>query len=368
MTEAPELILIVDDNPVNREMLGRRLEQDGYAYDYAENGLVALEKLEKQKFDLILLDIMMPQMNGFEVLEAMQVDPELRQVPVIVISAVDDIQSTVRCLELGAEDYLPKPFNSIILRARISSSLEKSRFRKKEVQRLVELNAMKDQFVGTVSHDLRNPITSILGFLDLITASGSIEDEQILNFMERIQQNANHMLDLINDLLDIAKIEAGLSINLEDINLDAFLNEQYEAYQMAAQRKNIDLIYEVPANEYMIRIDKNRFGQVIGNLLSNAIKYTPEEGQVRLTAYQQNNQIVIEIEDNGFGIPEKDIQHLFDKFFRVGEENHRQEKGTGLGLSIVKAIVDAHKGMIEVESELGQGSIFRVILMDKVHD
>ena len=362
MSNKQELILVVDDNPVNRDMLGRRLQQDGYVADFAENGIVALEKLAEKNFDLLLLDIMMPQMNGFEVLENMQAHPQLRNIPVIVISAIDDIESTVKCLELGAEDYLPKPFNATILRARISSSLEKNRLRKHEVQRLVELNEMKDQFIGTVSHDLRNPITSILGFADLLKQTGAIQDEQALNFVDRINKSAYHMLNLVNDLLDIAKIEAGLAILVKDVNLQAFLAQQVEAYKMEADQKSIELIYDKPDEHYTVQIDPDRFGQVISNLLSNAIKYTPPEGRVYLSATQDKNQMIIEIEDNGLGIPEKDIPFLFDKFFRVSEEEHLNERGTGLGLSIVKAIVVAHQGTIGVESELGRGSMFRICL------
>lgn len=362
MPNTQELILVVDDNPVNRDMLGRRLEQDGYDTDFAENGVIALEKLQEKDFDLVLLDIMMPEMNGFGVLENMQRHPRWHKIPVIVISAIDDIESSVKCLELGAEDYLPKPFNSTILKARISTSLEKSRLRKQEVQRLVELNAMKDQFVGTVSHDLRNPITSILGYVDLLQDMDSIEDEQALNFLDRIHQNAYHMLNLINDLLDIAKIEAGLAIKQQDTNLQSFLTEQVEAYQITADQKSVELIYEEPDPQYTIHIDSDRFGQVISNLLSNAIKYTPSDGKVYVSASQVDNQIIFEIEDNGLGIPEKDIPHLFDKFFRVERAEHLNERGTGLGLSIVKAIVEAHKGTIEVESKLGEGSLFRICL------
>lgn len=362
MPNRQEVVLVVDDNPVNRDMLGRRLQQDGYAIDFAENGVIALEKLAEENFDLVLLDIMMPRMNGFEVLENIQGHPEWHSIPIIVISAIDDIESTVKCLELGAEDYLPKPFNSTILKARISSSLEKSRLRKMEMQRLVELNEMKDQFVGTVSHDLRNPITSILGFVDLLKKTNMIEDEQGLNFLDRINQNGHHMLNLVNDLLDIAKIEAGLSINIIDVNLASFLAQQIESYQMMAEQKSVELVYEKPAKGSKINIDPDRFSQVIGNLLSNAIKYTPSEGQVRLSASQVGNQVVIEIEDDGLGIPEQDIPHLFDKFFRVELEEHLTEKGTGLGLSIVKAIIEAHAGKIDVESKLGEGSIFRITL------
>lgn len=362
MSDTPEIILIVDDNPVNRDMLARRLQQEGYQSDFAEDGVIALEKLENNAFDLVLLDIMMPQMNGFEVLEHMQNNPKLYSVPVIVISAIDDIASTVKCLELGAEDYLSKPFNSTILKARISSSLEKNRLRKEEVKRLVQLNAMKDQFVGTVSHDLRNPITSILGYSDLLKNILADQDEQTLNFLERIQRNAHHMLDMINDLLDIAKIEAGLEINLEPVNFTDFLSEQLENYEMSANQKGIKLVYPTPETDSIVQIDPNRFKQVIGNLLSNAIKYTLSEGQVRVSVLEVIGQVIIEIQDTGLGMPEADIPHLFDKFFRVENETHLNEEGTGLGLSIVKAVVEAHHGTITVDSELGKGSCFQISL------
>ncbi|MCI0709090.1 MAG: hybrid sensor histidine kinase/response regulator [Chloroflexi bacterium] len=355
-----EVILIVDDNPANRDMLARRIQQLGYEYDEAENGIQALEKLRENSYDLVLLDIMMPLMNGFETLEKIMDDSDLRQIPVIIISAIDDMTSVVKCIEMGAEDYLPKPFNAILLKARISSLLEKRRLRDAEIQRLTELNAMKDQFVRTVSHDLRNPITIIRGYADVIldlNAGSDVDD-----FAQRIRRSADRMLELVNDLLDLAKIESGIEMNFAPTPLAYFLGLQMGEFDLMARNKNITLSYEAPPDSLTLQLDAQRFTQVIHNLLSNAIKYTPPGGRVLLTAFEENDAVIIQVSDNGLGIPDEDIPFLFDKFYRVDTDEHKVEKGSGLGLSIVKAIVEAHDGKIGVESRLGEGSTFYVSL------
>ncbi len=369
-------VLIVDDNTVNRLMLSNYVEGLNYAAETVVNGQEALRILETEQFDLVLLDVEMPVMNGYEVLEQLKANPALRDLPVIMISALDELDNIVKCIELGAEDYLPKPFNPVLLRARLNACLEKKRLRdqeadlqRKELAAMEKLTRLKDQFVNTVSHDLRNPINTVLGYSDLLQESlQDSTDPTTELFLNKIRSSSRHMLNLVNDLLDLAKIETGGILELQVFHLGQFLQERYEEFELLAQQKGLNFSYQPPPIDRKLNIDTLRMSQVVNNLLSNALKYTPLDGTVTLTGSIHLNQngsggwALIQVSDSGLGIPEEDIPHLFDKFYRVNRTEHRAVEGTGLGLSIVKAIVESHGGEIRVESELGKGSSFIVTL------
>jgi signal transduction histidine kinase len=223
---------------------------------------------------------------------------------------------------------------------------------------------MKDQFVGTVSHDLRNPITVIRGYADVLLELGA--GSEVDDLAGRIRRSSNRMLELVNDLLDLAKIESGAEMNFAPTPLASFLSFQMDEFEAMARNKEITLSYDAPPDSITLQLDVKRFTQVVHNLLSNAIKYTPQGGNVLLTAFQENDCVVIQVSDNGLGIPDADVPYLFDKFYRVSTGQHTVERGSGLGLSIVKAIVEAHDGKISVNTRLGEGSTFYISLPLKV--
>jgi two-component system sensor histidine kinase/response regulator len=362
-------VLIIDDLKVNCIMLASYVKKLNHEAHSVESGLAALELLKTEKFDLVLLDYEMPEIRGDEVLQRLKADPELRELPVIMISALDELEKVAKCIELGAEDYLPKPFNPVLLRARLNASLEKKRLRdrqaelqRKEIEALEKLSHLKDQFVNTVSHDLRNPIGAILGYADLLEDTLDESSTQARSYLAKMRKGGQQMLQLVNNLLDLAKIEMGGDMTLEKVNLAQFLHQHLEEFELLARQKQINLELIPPPAELAVRIDKLLMGQVVNNLLSNALKYTPAGGRVTLVGQFQGARALIQIKDTGFGIPAADIPMLFDKFYRVNTKNHRAVEGTGLGLSIVKAIVENHGGEIWVESELGQGSRFNVAL------
>jgi signal transduction histidine kinase/CheY-like chemotaxis protein len=228
------------------------------------------------------------------------------------------------------------------------------------ISHLKELDRIKSEFVTTVSHDLRSPLTAVLGYLELIERAGSVNEQQG-EFIDRAQMSVTQITDLVNDLLELGRVEAGLDMAKEDTPLTVLARYAIEGLRGSAEAKEITL--EVDLQEYapLVNGDPVRLRQMIGNLLDNAIKYTPEKGVVHLKVEVEGDQVILRISDNGMGIPQADQPYLFDKFFRAS--NIPEDlPGTGLGLSIVKSIVDNHGGRIWVDSKLGEGTTFTVVL------
>lgn len=228
------------------------------------------------------------------------------------------------------------------------------------ITHLKELDRIKSEFVTTVSHDLRSPLTAVLGYLELIERAGSVNEQQG-EFIHRAQMSVTQITDLVNDLLELGRVEAGLDIAKEDTPLTVLARYAIEGLRGSAEAKEIILEANLQEFAPLVNGDPVRLRQMIGNLLDNAIKYTPENGVVRLTVEAEGDQVILRISDTGMGIPQADQPHLFDKFFRAS--NIPEDlPGTGLGLSIVKSIVDNHGGRIWVDSKSGEGATFTVVL------
>jgi two-component system phosphate regulon sensor histidine kinase PhoR len=230
-----------------------------------------------------------------------------------------------------------------------------------DITHLKELDRMKTEFVSTVSHDLRSPLTSMTGYVHMLSAVGPLNEKQ-QEFIARIVRGADHMAELINDLLDIGKIEAGLEMALVACDLGDMTREMIEQLKGQAAGKSHKLVYQGPAQPAMVLGDKLRLRQVINNLIGNAIKYTPAGGEIDATVQVKDSLALLSIEDNGIGIPPADLPYIFDKFYRVEAQETADIQGTGLGLAICKSVVEKHGGRIWAESERGKGSIFRVAL------
>ncbi len=521
MIETPSVVLIVDDNENNRDVLERRIARYGHIVETAENGREALDKIRARSYDLVLLDIMMPEMNGYQLLERVKQDPEYRNLPIIVISAIDDVESIVRCIKLGAEDYLPKPFNPSILKARISASLEKKRLRDQEeahledqaisqriarelntrlsLSRAAELtldwamkrtsahagfiarildsgeemvivavaghsqslqyyqntiipiesdslqkavktilpqssvdredywltetksrvvipigrggqvlalliledasearysnrtlsfltslsdrsaiamsnallyeqvqkaNHAKTEFISEVSHELKNPMTSIRNYAKMLPSVGPVNDVQ-QRFIETIINNVDRMAGLVSDLSDISRIESGhLRLELEKVSLADVLADVAAGFMGQIEEKKQQLVIDLPDLLPPVRADSGRLGQILTNLLSNAHKYTLEGGHIRITANLMPDErakrplVLVAIEDSGQGLTEADKEKIFTKYFRSPEGQASGTPGTGLGLRITKQLVELQGGQIWFESEYQQGSTF----------
>jgi two-component system NtrC family sensor kinase len=230
-----------------------------------------------------------------------------------------------------------------------------------DITHLKELDRMKTEFVSTVSHDLRSPLTSIMGYAQILKSFGPLNEKQEM-FVERIMRGVNQIIDLIGDLLDISRIEAGVGMDMVPCNVSKLAEKVIDQLKDAAAAKNQQLIYQGMAQQVSVLGNELRLRQVINNLVGNAIKYTQEGGEIRLTVRLEDQTLLLSLEDNGIGISPSDLPFIFDKFYRVESDATADIQGTGLGLSICKSVVEKHDGRIWADSMLGEGSIFYVAL------
>jgi len=354
--------------------------RQGHTVVAAQSGKEALQLVGEQSFDLILLDIMMPEMDGLEVLERLKSASTLRHIPVVVISALDDMDSVARCIEMGAEDYLSKPFNPVLLKARVNACLEKKRMRDREVElyeqlrenfnKLQEVEELRDGLVHMVVHDLRTPLTSVITGIDTLKIAGELNDLQ--NECLRIALSGGHsLLTMINDLLDVSKMESNaLELDLETLPAPEVVEAAMERMRPLANKKYQELITHLDPALPPLWADRDKLGRTLINLLGNAVKFTPEGGKVILSARlgamdgdsalqkDDTKSVVFSIHDTGPGIPSDALDTVFDKFRQVRSGQAAHTLSTGLGLTFCKLAVEAHGGRIWVESELGAGSAF----------
>jgi PAS domain S-box-containing protein len=260
-----------------------------------------------------------------------------------------------------ADEARMKDLNSKLVEANRLISIERDRAKQK-ISVLEELNRLKNEFVSNISHELRTPLASIIGFSETISLDPAMPEETRNEFIEIILREGKRLAKLINDILDLSKIEGG-KIELKKSNNDVIkiLNEAIEAHQKMAEQKNITFTYEIPQDEILLYCDKERIFQAFSNIINNAIKFTGEKGRVKIIAQNFYKEIEVIVSDTGAGIPAKDIPHIFDKFYRV-ERPGTEIAGAGLGLVFVKQIVDSHNGLVTVHSEVNKGTTFVVKL------
>jgi signal transduction histidine kinase len=351
-----QTILIVDDTPANLTVLSTMLTQHGYRVRPAINGQLALASVSRQPPDLILLDIKMPEMDGYEVCARLKADEKTRDIPILFISALDDIQDKVKAFQVGGVDYITKPFHveEVLARVRAHITLQDQR------RRIAQLNDLKDELLRIVSHDLKNPISTILGYAQLMQDEGV--STHCADYLERIIQSANFMLTLVSDLLVLSQAEGDFPLTLHQVDLRGLVSACAVNHEFAARSKGVQLACVMAETPLIVAVDELRFNQVVSNLLSNAVKYTQAGGQIEVRVYPSGDQAVVEVADTGLGIPADDIPHIFDKFFRVNRREHMAQSGTGLGLPIAKALIEKHGGRITVSSQLGVGSVFKALL------
>jgi CheY-like chemotaxis protein len=361
-TRGRDTILIVDDMPANIKILGQLLRVQ-YDVRIATGGEKALAVAGSDSPpDLVLLDIMMPGMDGYEVCRRLKTDSRLKDIPVIFITAKGEVEDETKGFEIGAVDYIIKPFSPSIVMARVRTHLALKRQRDKLAKMardLTELNHMKDNLLAVCSHDLRSPLNGILGFADLLLEKAYLEPED-RDGLAHIKASGNVLLGLVNDILDLSKARAEqVDLKKEPLLLSEVVETSIRSLKHLAIRKKQTLAYEDQSEGCRILGNASALGRVFNNLLSNAIKFTPEEGTVRVaieTAHKGG--IRAKITDTGIGIPQDRIPYLFDQFTRTSQMGTGGEPGTGLGMSIVKEILEKHEAPIEVESEPGRGSCF----------
>jgi signal transduction histidine kinase len=361
---ASGLLLIVDDDAGNRDVLSRRLVPQGYRVEAACSGAEALELMRANAFDVVLLDIMMPDMDGYEVLGRIKSDEALRHVPVIMISAIGEVQSVVRCIEAGADDYLAKPFDPTLLRARIGASLEKKRGRDREAvlyaqlqenyARLQEVEKLRDDMRNMIVHDLRTPLTAVIGGVEMLANHGELNETQ-QQMISIAAGGGKTLLGMINDLLDVEKMQSGTTVlQYTELSAAALVAGALEQVGSLAEMESTVLVSAVAADLPPFAGDRNKLSRTLVNLVANAIKFT-HAGTVFIAASEEGESIRFDVRDTGTGIPAEAFERIFEKFGQL-DAGHRV--GTGLGLAFCKLAVEAHGGRIAVESTPGVGSTF----------
>ncbi|OGD33579.1 MAG: hypothetical protein A2V45_03310 [Candidatus Aminicenantes bacterium RBG_19FT_COMBO_58_17] len=361
MAEKP-IILVIDDEEAMRDACSLILVKDGFRAETAENGKVGLEKARDLKPALALIDLKMPGLSGFEVLERIKnIDPGI--IP-IVITGYATVESAVEAMKKGAYDFLPKPFTPDELRIIIRRALERRKLALEAESLRHEKKVMEENFITMVSHQLRSPLVAIQQYFEVILAGmvGHVEDTQkdmILRARERLES----LLHLIDDWLDMARISRGQIVDkLKPIALEKLLDKQVEFMKPLAQESGVKLELRPMKKTALILADEQSLEQVFSNLISNAIKYNKPEGSVVITVREEDGTLVADVIDTGIGISREHLPLVFDQFYRVSRGEDQKTKGTGLGLAIAKKIVEAHNGSIQVASEPGQGSTFSVRL------
>jgi len=386
MSGERKIIIAVDDNMENLNALKNTLKEIYRVYPIP-SALEMFDLLTHIQPDLILLDIEMPEMNGYEAIKKLKGDDKYHEIPIIFLTSMSDEQSEMEGLKLGAVDYIHKPFVTPLLLQRIKTHLslmEQQKMildRNKEIEELLEIKTKevnlreaaeleaqnasraKGEFLSHMSHEIRSPLNAVIGMINI--AMGANDIQTIKRYLEKAGNASKYVLGVINDILDMSKIEANkLELSFNDFNFERMLSNIVDVTSIRAQEKHQQLVVNMNPNiPPFIISDELRLSQVITNLMTNAIKFTPENGKIELSAEmldEHNGEITlgVEVADSGIGISPEQQKKLFTSYNQADSSITKNFGGTGLGLAISKRIVELMQGKIWIESELGKGSKF----------
>ncbi|MGK7875389.1 MAG: response regulator [Xenococcaceae cyanobacterium] len=367
-------ILIVDDTPENLHILSSILTEKGYRVRNAINGQRAFKAIQRQVPDLILLDIKMPYMDGYEVCRRLKQSENNRKIPIIFISALDDVFDKVKAFEVGGIDYITKPFQVFEVMARVGAQLEISRLQQQlaeQNERLAQQNKQLSQEIAerekaesglrvllhAVSHDLRNPVTGMSLTLQSFLTDGQQEVAIDRPTLERMVQSCARQLKLINSLVETSQGQVwGVSLECQLTSLHALTTDLLAEWKPILFKHQVLLQHQVSSDLPLVSVDAHKLWRVFENLIGNAIKYNPPGFTLTLAAIHEEDRICCKVVDDGVGIPAQQCQGLFDLYTRGAEV--KPTVGLGLGLYLCRQIINAHGGQIGVESALGRGTTF----------
>ncbi|MGD8573081.1 MAG: HAMP domain-containing sensor histidine kinase [Gammaproteobacteria bacterium] len=344
-------LLIVDDNEMNRQLMTLQFKRAGYNIVTASNGHKALELIETTAFDLVLLDIVMPGMNGLEVLEEIRKHHSLISLPVIMVTADDLEQSVVTSLQLGANDYLTKPLNIPVALARIKTQLA-----------LKDLATLKDEFVRFASHDLKKPLIVMMDIAAEMKSScqpGEPIPEDFPMLMDLMTRTGDNMQKVIAGFLNTESTSAATpEPKIKSITLNDIVDKSLQANESYARKKGVRLKKELADNLPAIEGDEFRLSQVLDNLIGNAMKFSPRETTTVVRTHADEDYVYAEVCDGGPGLTEDDMKKLFTRYAKLTNRPTGNETSSGIGLSMSKQFVELHEGKIGVKNNPDHGATF----------
>ncbi len=355
-------ILIVDDSSKALAIAEARLKKDNLETLCLEDGKQTLDTARREKPDLILLDIDMPGMSGFDICGLLKEDKELCLIPVIFLTASDDNRDRITGLDLGAVDYVTKPFDAFELRARVRAALRTKelqdqladmnlKLEERVEERTREVNSLlrqKDAFINQLSHDLRTPLTPMVALLPMITKN--ISEPETLRMLDLVSKNVTYMKALTEKTLNLTKLNStDLQLNIENFDIAKDIENVIAGFESAIKDQDVRFINNMPG-PITISADRILFKELLYNIISNAIKYMGAKGSVTLNGEAISSNFKMSISDTGIGMTPDQIKRAFEEFYKADSSRH-DRSSSGLGLSICKRIIENHNGDIWVESQ-----------------
>ena len=360
--EAPYL-LAIDDEQLNLELIRFILERHGFQYSGTSDDEKVFVLLEERLPDLILLDIVMPRVDGYELCQKIKSFDRYRDIPIIFLTGKVQVKDKVKGFEVGGVDYVTKPFNEQELLARIKTHVELVTARKQielQAENLQRSNQLKDRMFSIIGHDLRSPLSAAKLKMDFLMRG--IIDPKAPEFLDDtvfgLLKTMDEALNLLQNLLGWAKSESGqMKIITEPLQLQDIADQTIRLLKLASDHKKIEILNEVPEDLY-VEADMNMIKTVLRNLVSNAIKFTPSDGQIRISTEHKEDRVFVKVIDTGDGISKEDIAKILnteEHFSKLGTD---KEPGTGLGLVLCQTFIAQHQGQLRIDSAPGDGSTF----------
>jgi two-component system sensor histidine kinase/response regulator len=375
-TEQKGVVLIVDDNPTNLGLLFEYLTRIGYEVLLSQEGEDALEKAKLKQPDIILLDVMMAGLDGFETCRNLKATEITKDIPVIFVTALSDPVDKIRGFEVGGVDYITKPFQPEEVGARVSTHLTIRRLQQQlqaqnalleeQKEELAQLNASKDKFFSIIAHDLRSPLTALLAYTRFAAESfKSFSQDELQEMVDNLRDTSENLYELLENLLDWSRIQGGMmGFYPQQVDIHEVLRRNVALFEPNAKQKQITLKSLIQETMFAY-VDEKMVDAIFRNLISNALKFTPTNGHVEVAVTQNEKVLKVSISDTGIGIPQEDLPKLFRIDEKYRDSGTAGEMGTGLGLILCQELVEKSGGKIWVESKIGKGSTFTFTLPRK---
>jgi two-component system sensor histidine kinase/response regulator len=355
----PARILVVDDQPANLQIVGTVLGNMGHEIIPAADGPTALKRVALRTPDLILLDLLMPDMNGYEVCIQLKLNPDWKDIPVIFLSAADDKDLIVRALNSGGLDYITKPFNQAELISRVQTQLALKTAR----DRLKQLAEDKDELLGILAHDLKNYLGGINMSAELMSSQiKRFNDKRLTQLSDNMIRSSGLAMAFVKEFLANSAMDHGFTLNPAAVNLSVIAAAAVEQYQEAARQKKIKILTDFTAKAVVATADAFALDQILDNLISNALKFSPPGKRIHVSVRLAGGHAECVIRDEGPGFTVEDKARMFRRYSRLSARPTGGEPSTGLGLSIVRKLVLAMNGDLLCESDPGQGAAFTIRL------